>query len=295
MKKASLDPSRRLDIYLRVGRVNSRTFTFTTSDGQPFPVVDEDLILIVKQNPGSIPNIVSLSYTHGLTVNDNQINVEFTVEQSSFFQTGEYYWELVNNGTSQTWINGKAIFHNGEFDGVGDESADIIIGLNDPVNVVVDQPFVSGGGLAQNIEQVLTTGNDANGVGIQNLGTLVKGSTSVDITPTGFTSNNSSADFVASLGVTGDGNGIHMEFQDIINSLFATFDVNGNGITMNISSSSGSTSVYFAPGGIILDAGFGQQFVMNQDGVKVTGLPISSAGLTSGSLWRNGNAVNIIP
>jgi hypothetical protein len=140
MKKTSFDPSRRLDIYLRIDRINSRTFTFTLSDGTAFPLTYEDFSLTIKSYAGSTRNVIELTIGDGLSIVGNQLMASVSVIRSDQDE-GEYYWELYKPDTMQTWINGKAFFHNGEFDGVTDVGSSIVIGTEDPVQITLDQVF----------------------------------------------------------------------------------------------------------------------------------------------------------
>lgn len=161
-KAASFDPSRRLDIYLRINRVNSRTFTFSYSDGSPYSLIYEDLSFIIKTNPGERLDVISLSFGAGMVVTDNQVQVAITSAQS-LISEGEYYWELYNVDTQQTWINGKAFFHNGEFDGVTETTSAITIGNDDNIQITLFQPLantVLGGGTWGDITGSLSNQTD---------------------------------------------------------------------------------------------------------------------------------------
>lgn len=132
MKKATIDPSKRLDIYLRISRNGSITFTFLDSNGDAYNVSDFDFELFIKQNAGSRKDVISLLTSYagfGLTFqSSNQIKATFT-DTITDLNEGEYYWELLLLDTNKTWLNGKAFFYNGEFDGV-ENSEDITIDVD---------------------------------------------------------------------------------------------------------------------------------------------------------------------
>lgn len=129
MKKATSDPSKRLDIYLRIARNGSITFTFLNSAGAAYTVSDLDFELFIKQNSGSRKDVISLLTSYagfGLTFpTANTLKATFT-DTITEINEGEYYWELLVLDTNKTWLCGKAFFHNGEFDGV-DSSTGITI------------------------------------------------------------------------------------------------------------------------------------------------------------------------
>lgn len=120
MKKATTDPSKRLDIYLRISRNGEITFTFLNSAGAAYTVSDLDFELFIKQNSGSRKDVISLLTSYagfGLTFpTANTLKATFT-DTITEINEGEYYWELLVLDTNKTWLNGKAFFHNGDFDG----------------------------------------------------------------------------------------------------------------------------------------------------------------------------------
>lgn len=128
MKRSALDPSRRLDLYIRVGRVATKTFSMLDSSGGDYSLIYEDFQVIIKQYPGHYKNVVLLEVGSGLTISGNELLIELTVTQTDV-AAGEYYWELYKNDDGQTWLSGKVFFHEGEFDGV----------VNDPSTLQVNE------------------------------------------------------------------------------------------------------------------------------------------------------------
>lgn len=155
MKKATFDPSRLLYLYFRVKRAGSKTFILTDSDGNPFDVsgiyVDYGFELFIKKYSGSRVKEISLTLGSGLTINGNYLEFSVTSDQTNL-DTGEYYWELYLNETEKTWLSGKALFHNGEFDGVSNDTNTITI--NDSGETVTIE---ISDALASNTRTITTT------------------------------------------------------------------------------------------------------------------------------------------
>lgn len=148
IKSATLDPSKRLDLYFRINRVGSLTFTFLDSDGNAYSIddiyTDYDFTLQIKNYPGARTNRINLDIGNGLEIiSPNKLMATVTAAQTNIDQ-GEYYWELFLDAQTKTWLCGKAIFHNGEFDGV--ESSTGITIDNDGTDV---QITIDVGGLAE--------------------------------------------------------------------------------------------------------------------------------------------------
>lgn len=129
MKRAALDPSKRLDLYLRVNRVASKTFVIVDENGDDYSLIYEDFQVIIKRYAGDINNTIFLEIGSGLTIsNGNELTIDITASQSNV-DPNEYYWELYKNDDGQTWLSGKVFFHNGEFDGV----------INDPSTLQIEE------------------------------------------------------------------------------------------------------------------------------------------------------------
>lgn len=120
MKSATLDPSKLLYLYFRKNRAGSKKFIFLDSDGNPFDISAIDFELFVTTNPGSRAKLIDLTIGSGLTVGgagDNELTATVTSDDTNINE-GTWFWELYRSDTEKTWLNGKAIFHVGEFDGV---------------------------------------------------------------------------------------------------------------------------------------------------------------------------------
>lgn len=130
MKQAAFDPARLLYLYFRIKRAGSKTFTLVDGDGVPINVggiyTDYGFELFIKRYSGAREKTISLTIGSGLVINGNQLIFSVTSEDTNVIE-GEYFWELYLNETERTWLNGKAIFHNGEFDGVNNDTETITI------------------------------------------------------------------------------------------------------------------------------------------------------------------------
>lgn len=157
MKKATTDPSKRLDLYLRINRNGIITFTFLDSVGLAYDVSGLDFELFVKQNPGTRKDVISLltSYSgFGLTFPTSNILLATFTDSITEINEGEYYWELLVLDTNKTWLSGKAFFYNGEFDGV-DSSTSITV--NDGGDTIEISIHESGTSYNVSILSVATT------------------------------------------------------------------------------------------------------------------------------------------
>lgn len=137
MKRAALDPSKRLDLYLRVNRVASKTFTMVDENGDPYSLIYEDFQVVIKRYPGDRKNTIFLEIGSGISIaNVNELTIDITADQSDV-DPNEYYWELYKNDIGQTWLSGVVYFHNGEFDGVINDPATLQIEEDDPISISV--------------------------------------------------------------------------------------------------------------------------------------------------------------
>jgi hypothetical protein len=144
---ATIDPSRRLDLYLRVKRAGTKKFIFVDDDGAAINVSSYSFALYVKEYAGDISNTISLSVGSGLTVGgagNNELTASFSAANTNI-KEGKYYWELVKGSTSKTYLNGEVIAHNGLFDGViNDEDTITITDGADTVTIEFTESTSSG-------------------------------------------------------------------------------------------------------------------------------------------------------
>lgn len=114
---ATSDPSRRLDIALRIKRIGTITFKVYDTNGAAYDIDSDTFELLIKTNQGERTNTIKLTEASGLSKLSNVITATFTASQTNI-REGQYYWELYLSNRSKTWLSGYAYFHNGPFDGV---------------------------------------------------------------------------------------------------------------------------------------------------------------------------------
>jgi hypothetical protein len=140
IKSATLDPSKLLYLYFRKNRAGTKKFIFLDDDGNPFDISSIDFELFVVNNAGSRGKLISLTIGSGLTVGgagSNELTATVTSDDTNLNE-GACYWELYRTDTEKTWLNGKAVFHVGEFDGVNETNSLTISDGVDTVTITVD-------------------------------------------------------------------------------------------------------------------------------------------------------------
>lgn len=126
IRATSFDPAKRLDVYFRVSRIGSKKFTFVDGNGAALDISTYSFQLFIKPYEGAIDNTILLTVGSGLTIggaSNNELTAAVTVAQTSV-KEGNYYWELYKGSTSKSYLTGIAIFHNGKFDGLPDNTAE---------------------------------------------------------------------------------------------------------------------------------------------------------------------------
>lgn len=127
MNSATFDPARNLTLYFRCNRAGSKNFVFVRSNGSAYSFIyTDDLELNIYRNQGDKKKLISLTYISGLVLNSNTLTASITSALSNINE-GEYYWELYRTDLEKTWLCGDAIFHNGKFDGVENDSETITV------------------------------------------------------------------------------------------------------------------------------------------------------------------------
>lgn len=137
--KTTIDPSRRLELYIRKARNGSKTFVFTNSSGADYDVSSFDFELFIKKNAGARKDVISLLTSYagfGLDISTNELTATFT-DAITDIDSGEYYWELLRLDTNKTWLCGPCYVHEGEFDGVGTDTSTISIADQTTVTVSI--------------------------------------------------------------------------------------------------------------------------------------------------------------
>jgi len=120
----TFDPARLLNLFFRVERDSSRDFVFLDSNGGPLDLTGLTFTVYVQRYKEVI-------LSKELTISGNVATWQITKEESSI-RPQEYFWRMdVEQGANvETWLTGKAQFHDGIFDGLSTNSASIQINLN---------------------------------------------------------------------------------------------------------------------------------------------------------------------
>lgn len=137
--KTTIDPSRRLELYIRKARNGSKTFVFTNSSGADYDISSFDFELFIKKNAGARKDVISLLTSYagfGLSISTNELTATFT-DVITDIDAGEYYWELLRLDTNKTWLCGPCYVHEGEFDGVETDTSTISIADTTTVTVSI--------------------------------------------------------------------------------------------------------------------------------------------------------------
>lgn len=168
--KTTFDPARELQIYLRRARQGDKTFIFTLSTGAAYSLTGKTFELVVKSFSHSVTNLIRLTIGNGLTIqaSTNQLAIRFTVAQTTLVPK-DYYWEFTCLDDNKTWLTGIATLHDGEFDGVDEDTTDLTISLNGAdVNIEISLgggSTTSGGHTIQDEGVSLTQRTKLNFVG----------------------------------------------------------------------------------------------------------------------------------
>src|SRR5690606_19294266 len=104
MAQVRFDIAERLDLYFRIARSGSKTFTFVDASGDPFDVSGFTWEFRIRPF-GSTTNIVEITPT----VDANTIDVAVTDEDSTIPEK-LYFWELYESSEKKTWLCGNAHF-----------------------------------------------------------------------------------------------------------------------------------------------------------------------------------------
>lgn len=133
MKEATFDPARRLDLYFRCNRAGSKDFVLSYSDETPYSFIYEEFEFNIYRYEGEKKIFLQLlSFS-----NQDTFTAQITKAQANIDEA-EYYYEIYNTQTEETWLCGNAIFHNGKFDGVSNDTEDITIQINgEDINITV--------------------------------------------------------------------------------------------------------------------------------------------------------------
>lgn len=146
---ATIDPSKRLDLYSRVKRVGSKKFIFLDSTGDPVDITSFGFQFKVYAFAGAYQTRLSFAVGTGLTISgsgNNELTVSFTAANLNM-KEGEYFYELYKSSTQKTYITGNFILNLGVFDGVDSDTTTLTIDDSGVIEItVVDSGSGSGGG-----------------------------------------------------------------------------------------------------------------------------------------------------
>jgi len=142
MKEAAFDPARRLDLHFRCNRAGSKNFVFTYSDGTLYSFIYQEFTFNIYRYQGE----KKVLFTLPLIYVSNTLTASITKALSNINQ-GEYYYELYNTDTEETWLCGNAFFHNGNFDGVSSDTEGVTVSISgEVINITLAVTPASGGG-----------------------------------------------------------------------------------------------------------------------------------------------------
>lgn len=124
-KQATFDPAKRLDLYFRCNRAGSKDFVFTYSNGSAYSFIYQEFTFNIYRNQGERKVLITLPLVYA----SNTLTASITKSLSNINE-GEYYYELYNTDTEETWLCGDANFHNGKFDGVNADQNSVTVSID---------------------------------------------------------------------------------------------------------------------------------------------------------------------
>lgn len=131
MNKAAFHSAGRLDIEMFINRFRVQRFVFTV-EAVPFTITGMQWQLVIKDNEGSLDNLLSLTLGSGLSFpiyETNVLEARFEAIQTKI-QEGKKYWALIRIDTNEIWVNGHAWFGYGPFDSSGSDQ-DTVVNISD--------------------------------------------------------------------------------------------------------------------------------------------------------------------
>lgn len=155
MAQISFDPARKLNLYFRVARDGSKTFSFVDTNGADYDISGHSFEIQIKYKSTFSDNVISLANGDLTRPNNYSFTVPMTVLKSTVAAT-EYYWQLnvtLPDTSARTWLTGSAIFHNGEFDGVTETTSFTIDESGAAVTITINE---AGGDMLLGTVQTVT-------------------------------------------------------------------------------------------------------------------------------------------
>lgn len=150
MKEATFDPARECKMYFRCNRNGSKDFVLSYGDGTPYSFIYDEFQANIYKYEGERKVFIQLPITY----NANRLTISITESLSNVNQ-GEYYFELFNVASGQTWIATMCIFHNGRFDGVTRNTESLTVNTQgEVINITIEasSSSTSGGGQVNTIQ-----------------------------------------------------------------------------------------------------------------------------------------------
>lgn len=163
-KQATFDPAKRLDLYFRCNRAGSKDFVFAYSDGTPYSFIYQEFTFNIYRNQGERKVLITLPLVYA----SNTLTASVTKVLSNINE-GEYYYELYNTDTEETWLCGDANFHNGKFDGVNSDQNSVTVSINgETIAITLEVTPASGSGGGGSSTWGSITGTLSNQTDLQN-------------------------------------------------------------------------------------------------------------------------------
>lgn len=140
MKEATFDPARECKMYFRCNRNGSKDFVLSYADGTPYSFIYDEFEANIYKYEGERKVFIQLPIIYDA----NRLTISITESLSNVNQ-GEYYFELFNVISRQTWIATMCIFHNGHFDGVTNNTETLTVNTQGEVINITIQGSGPGG------------------------------------------------------------------------------------------------------------------------------------------------------
>ncbi len=108
------DPSKVLDIQIRVQRDGEGFFEFVDVNGDPISQAGKSYKLFIRRKSGGAA-VITLQTTDGsIEINSNELKAKMTVELSNI-TSGTYFYELYDVDVKKTYLVGNCYIENGIF------------------------------------------------------------------------------------------------------------------------------------------------------------------------------------
>jgi len=140
MASITFDPSKKIDLYFRVARDGSKTFSFVDSSSVGYNISGLTFSMVIYDRVGGNA-LLTLTEGSGLSKPDNfSLTVTVTDTQTAL-RPNNYFYVINRTDVSslvKTWFSGTAHFHEGEFDGLNESTSVVIDESGTAVTVTVN-------------------------------------------------------------------------------------------------------------------------------------------------------------